>query len=134
MHTVTISLILMKRIIDLIWRLAPGVQTAWSQCSTGEDALYALKRNRADIVIAPLETHSHDYVEYLHCFDNYRLVTTRPEVPEKQKKVDATCYLAYTHAGQEFLQTHPVHQTLHSHKTFMSDVSAIIELVTSGGE
>jgi DNA-binding transcriptional LysR family regulator len=133
MHPLTLSPILMKRMIDLIWRVAPGVQTEWLQCPTGDDALDALKRNRADIIIAPLETHSHDFVEYLHWFDDYRLVTGINDAPESMKRGDASRYLAYTHAGQAFLQTHSINQTLPAHKTVMGDVSAIIELVTAGG-
>ncbi|PYZ48359.1 hypothetical protein DNK66_21855 [Klebsiella aerogenes] len=133
MHTLTLSPILMKRIIDLIWRVAPGVQTEWLQCSTIDDALDALKRNRSDIIIAQLEPHSHDYVEYLHWFDDYQLVTGINDMPEAIKKGDTGRYLAYTHAGQSLLQTHSINQTLPAHTTFMSDVSAIIELVTAGG-
>lgn len=86
MHTLTLSPILMKRIIDLIWRVAPGVQTEWLQCSTIDDALDALKRNRSDIIIAQLEPHSHDYVEYLHWFDDYQLVTGINDMPEAIKR------------------------------------------------
>lgn len=124
---------MMKRIIDLIWRLAPGVQTEWLQCPTTDDALDALKRNRSDIIITQLEPHSHDYVEYLHWYDDYRLVTGVNDSHEPLRKGDTKRYLAYIHAGQAFLQTHSVHQKLPAHKTFMGDVSAIIELVTAGG-
>ncbi len=114
----------------------PQVSLSAVHGSEQNPSLDYLKRDVADIVIMPSTILDDHYLEHLHWFDTYVLVTAKhpPGVqPTFAQLAETVRYVAWRHAGVEALHTQLNNaQVRLSHRGELSCVETLLDLVKKG--